>query len=142
METALQSSAVVRIAGDKMNSFEAPTDYFEVHGYRNLVMSVLSTALRDITSSDKSISNSAKFWFDPVKGNQCTVRFIDCVALMGCISRTEAIRDIALSGDKNRIMELVKKLDANLHIDPYSKVEASANDVQFCFTHDLQLAFR
>ena len=141
METALQSSASVRVSGDRMNSFEAP-DYFEVHGYRNLVMGVLSTALRDVTSSDKSISNSAKFWFDPVKGDQCRIRFVDCVALMGCISKTEAIRDIALSGDKNKIMDLVKKIDANLHVDPCTKREALANDVQFCFPHDLQLAFR
>lgn len=124
---------------DKVKPANEAVDAFSVHGYRLLVLELMVLNLKDLLAKDKNgnvdkaLVNDAKFWFDPIKGQNAAVTLDAALALAGSASNINTVREIAFSGDSIKIMELVKRFEMRLnehksHIYRDIKTEAAMRD--------------
>jgi hypothetical protein len=105
---------------DKIKPSNEPLDAFSVHGYRLLVLELIVLNLKDLLkkdkdgSEDKAIVNDAKFWFDPIKGQNAAVTLESALSLAGSISNINTVREIAFSGDATKIEQLIRRFEMRL----------------------------
>lgn len=117
---------------DKIKTRNEPVDAFSVHGYRLLVLELMILNLKDLLKTDKdgnedkAIVNDAKFWFDPIKGQNAAVTLDSALALAGSISNINTVRDIAFSGDRIKIEQLAQRFEIRLN-EHKSHIRRDAN---------------
>lgn len=127
-----------------------PKDAFQIIGCRLLCMRMTAQALHDLVNTNKAIRQDALDWFDPIRGRDKAFSFQDCMAVIGLISKIEAVRDIALSGDVNRITEIATKIEKQVSAEGKEKTVMDAAEdaparqqpVSTSTIQSLQLAFR